>query len=281
MYTLKVRNQYGEVLELTHNEGYVITDITGIDPPDAVINTTRNAGADGSMFNGAYVDNRQIVITMAINSPAEDNRIKLYKYFKMKNAIRLFYKNSTRDVYIDGYVQHINIQYFDKKQIVQITVFCPNPFFNDVSDNMVEFNAIDSLFEFPFEIVTPIPFSEITTGEEINVRNLGDVASGMEIKIIVAGTVTNPVMYNVVTNQYFKIMKSFATGDVIVINTNKKYKKVQLTSEGTTTSIVGNIASGSTWLQIDPGDNIFQITADSNPENIIAFCNTVTQYEGV
>lgn len=281
MYTLKVRNQYGEVLELTHNEGYVITDITGIDPPDAVINTTRNAGADGSMFNGAYVDNRQIVITMAINSPAEDNRIKLYKYFKMKNAIRLFYKNSTRDVYIDGYVQHINIQYFDKKQIVQITVFCPNPFFNDVSDNMVEFNAIDSLFEFPFEIVTPIPFSEITTGEEINVRNLGDVASGMEIKIIVAGTVTNPVMYNVVTNQYFKIMKSFATGDVIVVNTNKKYKKVQLTSEGTTTSIVGNIASGSTWLQIDPGDNIFQITADSNPENIIAFCNTVTQYEGV
>lgn len=281
MYTLKVQNQYGEVLELTHNEGYVITDITGIDPPDAVINTTRNAGADGSMFNGAYVDNRQIVITMAINSPAEDNRIKLYKYFKMKNAIRLFYKNSTRDVYIDGYVQHINIQYFDKKQIVQITVFCPNPFFNDVSDNMVEFNAIDSLFEFPFEIVTPIPFSEITTGEEINVRNLGDVASGMEIKIIVAGTVTNPVMYNVVTNQYFKIMKSFATGDVIVINTNKKYKKVQLTSEGTTTSIVGNIASGSTWLQIDPGDNIFQITADSNPENIIAFCNTVTQYEGV
>lgn len=281
MYTLKVRNQYGEVLELTHNEGYVITDITGIDPPDAVINTTRNAGADGSMFNGAYVDNRQIVITMAINSPAEDNRITLYKYFKMKNAIRLFYKNSTRDVYIDGYVQHINIQYFDKKQIVQITVFCPNPFFNDVSDNMVEFNAIDSLFEFPFEIVTPIPFSEITTGEEINVRNLGDVASGMEIKIIVAGTVTNPVMYNVVTNQYFKIMKSFATGDVIVINTNKKYKKVQLTSEGTTTSIVGNIASGSTWLQIDPGDNIFQITADSNPENIIAFCNTVTQYEGV
>lgn len=281
MYTLKVQNQYGEVLELTHNEGYVITDITGIDPPDAVINTTRNAGADGSMFNGAYVDNRQIVITMAINSPAEDNRIKLYKYFKMKNAIRLFYKNSTRDVYIDGYVQHINIQYFDKKQIVQITVFCPNPFFNDVSDNMVEFNAIDSLFEFPFEIVTPIPFSEITTGEEINVRNLGDVASGMEIKIIVAGTVTNPVMYNVVTNQYFKIMKSFSTGDVIVINTNKKYKKVQLTSEGTTTSIVGNIASGSTWLQIDPGDNIFQITADSNPENIIAFCNTVTQYEGV
>lgn len=281
MYTLKVRNQYGETLELTHNEGYVITDITGIDPPDAVINTTRNAGTDGSNYNGAYVDNRTIIITMAINSPAEDNRIQLYRYFKMKNQVRLFYKNATRDVYIDGYVQHINVSYFEKKQIAQITIFCPNPFFMDINDNMTEFNAIDSLFEFPFEIVTPIPFSEITTGEEINVRNYGDVATGMEIKLIVSGTVTNPVMYDVLTNEYFKILRTFSTGDVVIINTNKKSKNVTLTSGGVTTSIVGNIASGSTWLQIDPGDNIYQITADSNPENIIAFCSTVTQYEGV
>lgn len=281
MYTLKVRNQYSEILELTHNEAYVITDITGLNPADAVINTTRNAGTDGSNFNGAYVDNRSIIITMAINSPAEDNRIKLYKYFKMKSPVRLYYKNSTRDVYIDGYVEHVNITYFDKKQIAQITVLCTNPFFNDVSDNTTEFNAIDSLFEFPFEIVNPIPFSDISIGEEINVRNLGDVATGMEIKIIVSGAVTNPVMYNVQTNEYFKILRTFSTGDVIVINTNKKNKKVQLTSGGVTTSIVGNIASGSTWLQIDPGDNIFQITADVSPENIIAFCKTVTQYEGV
>ena len=62
MYTLIAQNKYEEQLELTHNEAYVITSIDGIDPPDAVINTTRNANADGSVYNSAYVDNRTITI---------------------------------------------------------------------------------------------------------------------------------------------------------------------------------------------------------------------------
>ena len=77
MYTLIAQNKYGEQLELTRNEAYVIESIEGLDPPDAVINTTRNANTDGSVFNSSYVDNRQITITMAINGPAEANRINL------------------------------------------------------------------------------------------------------------------------------------------------------------------------------------------------------------
>ena len=81
MYDFKVQNKYGDILELTHNPAYVITSIDGINPPDAVINTTRNANADGSVFNSSYIDNRVITVTMAVNSPAEENRIRLYKFF--------------------------------------------------------------------------------------------------------------------------------------------------------------------------------------------------------
>ena len=117
MYTLIAQNKYGQQIELTHNEAYVIESIEGIDPPEAVINTTRNANADGSVFNSSYVDNRQIIITLAINGPAEVNRINLYKYFKTKYPVRLYYQNKTRDVYIDGYVKSIQIKFFNKKQI--------------------------------------------------------------------------------------------------------------------------------------------------------------------
>ena len=68
MFKLSVENKYGEVLELSQNPAYVIKLIDGIDPPDAVINTARNANADGSVFNSAYIDNRTITITLAINS---------------------------------------------------------------------------------------------------------------------------------------------------------------------------------------------------------------------
>ena len=152
MYTLIAQNKYGQQLELTHNAAYSITNIDGISPPDGVINTTRNANADGSVFNSSYVDNRTITITLSINSPAEQNRINLYKYFKAKFPTRLYYSNATRNVYIDGYVQNIHIGFFDKKQVAQITILCPNPFFQDVNESLQEFINIEDLFEFPFSV---------------------------------------------------------------------------------------------------------------------------------
>ena len=152
MFTFIVENKYGQKLELTHNPNYDITEIDGLDPPEAIINTTRNANADGSVFNSSYVTDRQIIITLAINSPAEANRINLYKYFKSKFPVTLYYQNATRNVYINGYVKNIEIAFFDKKQIAQINVVCTNPLFSDVDENIIEFSSITSEFEFPFSI---------------------------------------------------------------------------------------------------------------------------------
>lgn len=152
MYTFIVENKYGEQLELTHNTNYDITEIDGLDPPEAIINTARNANADGSIFNSSYIDNREIIITLAINSPAETNRINLYKYFKVKYPVTLYYSNSSRDVFISGYVKNIQIEFFGKKQIAQINIVCTNPLFSDVNENIIEFSSITSEFEFPFSI---------------------------------------------------------------------------------------------------------------------------------
>ena len=51
MFTLKAENTYGQRIELTHNEAYVIENVIGLDPPESVINTTRNASADGSIVH--------------------------------------------------------------------------------------------------------------------------------------------------------------------------------------------------------------------------------------
>ena len=53
MFTLIAENKYGQQLELTHNSAYEVIEIDGLDPPDAIINTTRNANADGSVFNSS------------------------------------------------------------------------------------------------------------------------------------------------------------------------------------------------------------------------------------
>jgi predicted phage tail component-like protein len=284
MYTLIAQNKFGQQLELTHNDAYVIEDIDGLNPPDATINTTRNANADGSVFNSSYVNNRQVIITMAINGPAESNRIQLYKYFKNKYPVRLFYRNNTRQVYIDGYCKNIDINFFNQKQIAQITIICPEPFFNGSMNGIFDFSSVTPLFEFPFSVEDPpgeIEFGEILIAQERDILNAGDVETGAEIYLNARGPLTNPTIYNAETNEFFKLNLSMLKGDEIYINTKKKQKKVELTRNGATTNIIGNLVNGSTWFVFNPGDNLFIITADTNPENLDAYCLMTNQYEGV
>lgn len=283
MFSLTVKNIYDQRLELTNNTDYVITSIDGIDPPDAVINTTKNAGADGSVFNSAYADNRVITITLAINENAETNRINLYKYFKTKSKVRLYYSNDTRNVYIDGYVQTMTVGYFQKKQVAQINIFCNDPYFKNVEENITDFSTVQAAFEFPFFINEgePIEFGQILLEQEKNIYNSGDVETGAVFIMRATGSVTNPVIYNTITNAYFRLNMTLEEGDEVRINTQKKQKSVLLIRSGTTTNIIGRLASGSTWLQLAPSDNVFTTSATAGAENLQTYAVLTDQFEGV
>lgn len=268
-------------MELTHNDAYVIESIEGLDPPDAVINTTRNANSDGSVFNSSYVDNRQITITMAINGPAEVNRINLYKYFKNKYPVRLFYKNTSRDVFIDGYCKSIQIEFFNKKQIAQLTIFCPDPYFKDIEQAEASFLGITPMFEFPFSISQPIPFSETLIEDETEILNKGDVETGAVFILRARGYVANPTIYNLDTNESFKLNITMQNTDEIIINTKKKQKSVEKTHNGVTTNIIGSVGYGSVWLQIPPGVSKFAVNCTVGPENLDTYIYLDDLYEGV
>ena len=283
MYTLSVQNKYGEQLELTNNESYVISEIDGLDPPEAVINSTRNVNADGSIFNNSYLTNRQIIITLAINQPAETNRINLYKYIKNKYPIRIYYENDTRKVYIDGFVKNFDINFFGIKQIAQITIICVNPYFLADSENETELSEVEALFEFPFETPEPIPFSEV--GEDVHfvVMNNGDVETGAVFELHVrGGSVTNPMIYNVETNEFIGFNMTLNAGDSLVINTNTKEKSAMyypVNAAGQ--SALGHMMFNSTWLQLVSGANYFGISANSNTDRITVTVTSTDKYEGV
>lgn len=285
MYTLTVENAYGEMLELTHNPRYTITSILGLSPADAQINMTRNAGFDGSTFNSSYVGERTISITMQINSPAEENRILLYKYFKTKSPVKLHYKNGLRDVHIEGFVQSEPIQMFDKKprETAQITILCPQPYFIGVDEDIQNFSGTDPLFEFPFSIEAEgIPFSEIVVLQEQDIINYGDVEVGCVFEIHAIGNVSYPKIYNSITQEHLFVNQNFVSGDTIKINTIRGQKSIWLLDHNNVrTNIIGKFVQGSTWLQLAPGDNLFIVDANSHPENMVVTVKTINHYEGV
>ena len=56
---------------------------------------------------------------------------------------------------------------------------------------------------------------------------------------------------------------AFAPGDDIIISTIKGDKYVRLLRNGFYINIISALAKDADWLQITPGDNIFDFTTDS------------------
>lgn len=282
MYELSVENEFGEVLTLTNNPDYDVLEVQGLNPAPASINTVAVSGIDGTRFNSARIGERNIVIRLNIRPPIEDNRINLYKYFRVKHPVRVRYKNEHLDVYIDGYIDSFENGLFGMLQQPQISIICPKPYWLSESGTEVYFDSTTALFEFPFSIAAEgVAFSELNAVTS-TYFNAGNVATGAVITFTaLANGVQNPTFYNLTTGKYFGVGITMQSGDVITINTQQGEKSVTLLRAGVKTSIVNSRSEGSTWLIFEPGENEVSYGADEGQTSLRVSLTSVQKYEGV
>lgn len=282
MYSLILKNHKGEQIQLSQNPNYSLLRIDGLNPPKSNVNTAVNANFDGSVYKSSRMEERNIVIELAIEGNVEANRIALYQYVKSKKQCTVYYKNSTRNVSIVGYVEGFEIGFFEEKETVQISIICPRPYFVDNVETNLEFSSVTPLFEFPFSIPEEgIEFSSLVLGEEVNIINNGDIETGIIVTFTAYGVVQNPTIYNVETRQSLKVEIEMNEGDILTINTNKGSKSIISTVDGVETNVLNDLAVGSTWLQLESGDNVMTYTADNYPENLTCNIEYSNLYEGV
>jgi phage-related protein len=282
MYELSVENEFGEVLSLTNNPDYDVLAVYGLNPAPANINTTAISGVDGSRFNSARLGERNVVISLNINGEIEENRMKLYRYFRVKHPIRVHYKNEHLDVFIDGYIETFENNLFGMLQQPQISILCPDPYWKSVTDTDVDFDIITDLFEFPFAIEsTGIAFSELSS-TPLTYFNAGNVATGAVITFTaLADGVVNPTFYNRTNGTYFGLTTTMQSGDTITINTQQGSKGAWLLRGGIKTSIVNDRSAGSVWLVFEPGENEISYGADEGAGSLRVALQTVQKFEGV
>lgn len=282
MYTLTIENHKGEQLQLTQNPNYSITSVEGLPPPTANINTAVNANFDGSTYRSSRLNERNIVIMLAIEGDAEANRINLYQYIKAKKQCTLYYQNGSRNVSTVGYVESLEIAIFGEKETAQISIICPRPYFADVVQTILDMSATSAMFEFPFAIEEEgIEFSTLAVATESIVQNLGDVETGAVIVFHATGTASNPVIYNLDTAEFFKVNIDMSVGDLLVISTIKGEKTVTAILSGIEWNYINSMVQGSSWIQFESGANTMLYNADSHPENLECMISFSNLYEGV
>lgn len=285
MYTLKIENTNGEIFELTHDfSDYYVTKVEGLTPPATTINTAKAGIIDGTFFNSASVEERNIVISLTINGDIEANRQKLYRIFPRKTACTVYFKNANRDVKIKGYVETIECDPFVMREKAQISIICPRPYFEDLATIYAELAATLAMFEFPFAIEedNPIPFSEATDYPIAEIMNEGDAEAGCIISIEINDTIQGIKIINTSTQQFFHLDSAFVDHDKITISTISGQMGVTRERGGTKTNILNYVGANSTWLRLAPGVNYFTYTIDDgDTEDVEITFEATTLYGGV
>ena len=284
MFTLKVDNGAG-ITELTHDlNNYAVISIQGLTPSATTINTATAGAIDGSFFNSARVEPRNIVITIVLCGDIEGNRQRLYKLFPRKKEITLYFKNKNRDVKINGYVETLEGDLFVKREQMQISIICPRPYFESVDNNTNVVGEVQALFEWPFDISEnePVEISSETTTFIYTYNNPGDVETGAVFTFEITGAVTGLILTNFTTEQYIGFNYSFSAGDIITVNTIQGQLSAKLIHNNTEINLLNYLMSGSNWVKLATGPNeiIYQVSTGTDDDVIVSFIAPVL-YGGV
>ena len=264
-------NSRGETLEFSITSVYhcnVSKDVSGIAGIENTIYKTNSMGQHGDTYINQRYEAREIEIVGNINSKDKDRVLELRrKAEKILNAelsakLIYTYKDFVRviDCRVDGAPQFKRGNVFTQ---FSIHIICCDPFWKEEIEAKKDIAAWVPSWEFDFEI----PEEGIEMGYRepsviVNVYNEGDVKSGMRISFSAIGTVVNPSLLNVNTQEYIKVNTTMKAGDVIVVNTDYGKKGATLTRAGETTDFFRNIDIESTFMQLEIGDNIFRYDAE-------------------
>lgn len=304
--SITVTNYLGDSIKLElgrpEKSGFLIESVSGLGPSKANINTTEVSTNDGSLFNSARLNQRNIVFEFifveTINGESiEDVRQKSYKYFPLKKKLDLLIETDNRIVKTTGYVESNEPNIFSSQEGTQISIICPDPHFYSAGpdgNNTTVFYGIEPVFEFPFSnesLTDPlITFSNIHFKTENVITYKGDTEIGITIHIHAIGEAENITIYNTGTREVMRIDTTklesltgsgIVAGDDIIIKTQKGDKSITLIREGKTTNILNCLEKETDWFTLAKGDNIFAFTAESGTTNLQFWIENQVIYEGV
>lgn len=292
MFKLIFTNSKGESVEL-FSPPYRLIRFDGLGDVSASHSTQKSPYQDGSTLINTTLDERHPEIELKITGRDEielaRNRRRLTAIFSPKLGLGTLKRVAEDGTHQLGAIAEALPFYPDGKgnrgktfQKALIQLYCPNPFWQDINTTKEEIAIWRPAFEFPLEIVEEgIEMGYREPSLIVNIFNGGDVPCGMRIQFKALATVVNPSLFNVNTREYFKIKKIMEAGEVITVNTHFQNKKVELNKNGVISNAFNWIDFQSTFLQLDPGDNLFRYDADDGIGNLEVSIYFTPAYLGV
>ena len=295
-------------LENPKKSGYFVAGITGLGPPKADINTTRRAGSDGSIYNSAKVESRNIVITLIYYTDntagtngqildVETLRRRTYEFFPIKRQVTLHFVTDRRRASITGYVESNEIGLFTNMEGSQISIVCNNPWFVSEDAEVTNLRLINTepLLTFPIyfdeetaENRNQLEFSKKKSRITGNIAYYGDLETGLALTVTCKSATGDIALSNDTHNETVTISSStvqkltgsaISSGDRIVVTTYTGNKTAKLFRGSTVHNIIAAINKQSKWLKLYSGNNELSATPTTGRVEVSIDLNVL--YEGM
>lgn len=272
----------GKILSLTDNDLFFLTNVDGQTAAASSVSSFVTGGIDGDTVTNVQAQPRTIILDLIIKSgiDVEYAKREILGIIKLKQYGSLVWEQNERTVTISGIVESIEMPRWNNKVMMQVSLYCEQPFWEDIAEAIQEISATINMHYFtsyPYEMLyfpeNGIAFGRYDTSKAKSFTNDGDVAVGMEIIITAIGIVTNPIIYDTDGNFFGVGYGSgdkkvvMGSGDRIVISTHKGNKTVKLNG----ISMYDKIKPQSTWLQLQAGENQFRVDSDESELDNMTF----------
>lgn len=241
---------------------FLLVNAEGAYFADNKVTISENTMTDGGAYQGSIAKVRNIVLTLKDITNHVYNRNLIDALFKSGLPGTLVFKEDTNERQTKYYVESINSTGQSGARTYTVSLLCPDPFFYAMEDVIVYLAAWMGNFTFEHDF--------ISAGEEFGYRSnqrLQNIQNeqaengiGMNITITAAGTVTNPSIIRVESNESIQIGTesnpfTMGAGDTLTITTSDNDKHVYYTHNGITTEINQYITEDSTFIQLMRGNN--------------------------
>lgn len=283
-------NDKGERVEIAYSFPFFFQQLIGADGPNAVVSKTKGVGQDGTTIEDVSLSDRPLQILGVIKGFSKEDiakdRAKLLQVFnpKIKGWLQYEYGDVKRKIRC----QVQNAPKFSKKftnykyQDFLIDLICPNPYWQDLNTVKTGIAYWKGTFEFPLELTEAgIELGIREPSLIVNVNNPGDVECGMKVEFRAISTVINPIIINVLTQEFIKLNRPIEAGEVITVNTHFGNKRIESKLNGIISNAFNYLDLESTFMQLEVGDNLFRYDAEENINNLEVNIYYSPQYLGV
>jgi hypothetical protein len=253
--------------------GYILKGIEGLDPVKATLVSSSFAQLDGSQFQSARRENRNVILTVGIEpysggATVRSLRAALYAYFMPKTVVTLkFYDDDVFFASIVGTIESCETPLFSKDPELNISIVCFDPAFSAASATSVSGNTVSSSSSTEQTINYP---GSVETGYLFTL-NVNRSISGFTLYMRRAGGSALALDF----------AASLVSGDVVKISTASRDKYARLTHSGVESSVLFDVSKSSIWTPLWPGDNFLRVKQADTGAAIPFTLAYTTKYGGL